>query len=352
MPNMKNEYIIWADALKGFAIFLMVMGHAIAWNCNNYEVFIFPFENNHFLWGGIVWNLIYSFHMPLLFFISAYLSYKTEFLNFNLVVKNTSNKFIRLMFPFFITGFIPLFLKGVYGYWFLLVLFEYYVVYYLFSFINSKINKTKIVFYEIVIILIPFVITFLITRIYNDSLPIFKYMEIEKFFNNYLFFIFGIFLRKYNKLEVFALKNKVFTMSFLLFIISFLILKYRIITISFPLSDLLIRSVMIFAAIIVVLNVFFISFNKCQNIFQKWFIYLGKHTLEIYLFHILFVIQIPEIGQFILSQDNPITIITLQLIMSIVFAFIAIFFSLAFGNLLSKSNVLKYFVLGKGKLER
>ncbi len=49
------------DALKGFAMILVVMGHIIA------------FSNSGDLSKNFLFNFIYSFHMPLFFFISGYL---------------------------------------------------------------------------------------------------------------------------------------------------------------------------------------------------------------------------------------------------------------------------------------
>ena len=75
---MEKERIEYIDAIKGFAIFLMVMGHAIAWNYADYtKVCIYsPNQLSNIKIGGMIWQLIYSFHMPLFFMISGFLSYK------------------------------------------------------------------------------------------------------------------------------------------------------------------------------------------------------------------------------------------------------------------------------------
>lgn len=61
--KQRIEYI---DAIKGLAIFLMVMGHAIAWNYDDYNAVcnFHPEQTINVKWGAI-WQLIYSFHMPL-----------------------------------------------------------------------------------------------------------------------------------------------------------------------------------------------------------------------------------------------------------------------------------------------
>lgn len=74
--KQRIEYI---DAIKGLAIFLMVMGHAIAWNYDDYNAVcnFHPEQTiNVKMGGGAIWQLIYSFHMPLFFMVSGFLMYK------------------------------------------------------------------------------------------------------------------------------------------------------------------------------------------------------------------------------------------------------------------------------------
>lgn len=74
---MRLKYI---DILKGFNIFLVVLGHIIATNCHLFKI-------------------IYSFHVPLFFIISGYLfnfeKYENNFLTF------LKNRFLRLLLPYF-----------------------------------------------------------------------------------------------------------------------------------------------------------------------------------------------------------------------------------------------------------
>ena len=55
---MQNR-IVYIDALRGFAILLVIVGHLIQFNYSS------GIENP-------IFNIIYSFHMPLFFFISGY----------------------------------------------------------------------------------------------------------------------------------------------------------------------------------------------------------------------------------------------------------------------------------------
>lgn len=91
---MKNDRILWVDALKGIGIILVILGH------------IYSIYNKVNIW-------IYSFHMPLFFFISGYLS-------LNSLKSNKSNKeylikkIKTLLIPFIIFEII------LYVYWLLI----------------------------------------------------------------------------------------------------------------------------------------------------------------------------------------------------------------------------------------
>lgn len=78
--------IIELDVLKGVAILLVVIGHAIQYNPN--------ITNYH---QNIIFNIIYSFHMPLFMIISGYLAWKhTD----NKPLSYLGRKFINLIIPF------------------------------------------------------------------------------------------------------------------------------------------------------------------------------------------------------------------------------------------------------------
>lgn len=108
------------DVLKGIAIVLVVLGHVIQYNTNDY------LENS-------LWRFIYSFHMPLFFAISGYLIHKKSNIDHMWILK----RFKRLMVPFIFWTIVKLissdnkkeFAMAVLknpdnSLWFLLVLFE------------------------------------------------------------------------------------------------------------------------------------------------------------------------------------------------------------------------------------
>ena len=87
--------IEWLDSLKGFAIFLVVVGHVILGYIRA-ETF------TEYQWSlQFVYDVIYSFHMPVFFFVAGYFMHIPLKEGFNKFVKD---KFIRLMVPYFTIG--------------------------------------------------------------------------------------------------------------------------------------------------------------------------------------------------------------------------------------------------------
>ncbi len=61
-PLSTDKRLVWADALRGLLILLVVLGHSLQHG---------DFENR------LSWNIINSFHVPTFFIISGYLNYKS-----------------------------------------------------------------------------------------------------------------------------------------------------------------------------------------------------------------------------------------------------------------------------------
>ena len=61
---MAHQRFIWADALKGELIMLVVLGHAIQNTLGE------ACESNH------LWNIIYSFHMAAFMAVSGYVAFR------------------------------------------------------------------------------------------------------------------------------------------------------------------------------------------------------------------------------------------------------------------------------------
>ena len=93
-----RERNVLLDVLKGFAILLVVLGHAVQHNLPD------SFDDN------VIFRVIYSFHMPLFMFVSGFVSYKT----FDGTAAKLLKRFKSLIIPFW-----SWFLFSYFFYWFI-----------------------------------------------------------------------------------------------------------------------------------------------------------------------------------------------------------------------------------------
>lgn len=83
------------DALRGFAILLVVLGHCIQYSDIDFDEIL-------------LFRVIYSFHMPLFMFISGYVSFFSN----EKIILNLKKRFVLLLLPFFSWGVVN-FIKSV-----------------------------------------------------------------------------------------------------------------------------------------------------------------------------------------------------------------------------------------------
>lgn len=145
--NIMSDRSKYLDSLRGLAIILVVIGHIIQYN---YEEGL----------TNPIFNIIYSFHMPLFFFLCGctrclYERTRGGMLENVLgVVKEISRKFTSLIIPSIAwTIVVPLFFKKdmhsfsgfVSGYWFLNVLFVIYALWFILSLLLNRFKSKWIV---------------------------------------------------------------------------------------------------------------------------------------------------------------------------------------------------------------
>jgi fucose 4-O-acetylase-like acetyltransferase len=258
--------IVYLDSLRGFAILLVIIGHLIQFNYKS------GIENH-------IFNLIYSFHMPLFFFISGLC---TNFVKETSTLRELFNygykKFYQLIIPSIVwTIVVPLFFSCKYtvsnisintisGYWFLNTLFVVCMLWGIFSYLKNLTGRFMLLN---IIGLILFLCLF-VMGVKRISLMYFA------------MFVFGYYFYKYDL----SIKNK-YALSFIT--LCFCLLSGHFVYgstttgdesrvwLEFPLS--------IMASIIFVGLFRYIGKEKMT----KFLSYIGKYTLGIYVCHFLFV---------------------------------------------------------------
>lgn len=213
---MDKERIKFLDSAKGLAICLMVFAHAIAWNLADYQsvISINSTQSDKNLVAGLLWQFIYSFHMPLFFLISGYLTsepIKEQY--FNKIFRRSK----QLLIPYIASGFIMLFIRGYFGYWFLLSLWQLSICGYLIHYINSIFNKNKKIYIDLIIIFIFFVLAKIVFKEEYKLCDV----DISKFLIYFPSFIFGMLIRKYSNIAEFLFQAKNLSWYYIIFAIFF-----------------------------------------------------------------------------------------------------------------------------------
>ena len=257
------------DLMKGIGIILVYIGHS----------FNFP----NFRWTKILFflgNTIYSFHMPLFFFISGLLSNTNNEINLEKFYKG---KIKRLLIPYFfinLIDFIPRTLlpnlvnsefggiKEVLFYgtkisWFVYTLF---IIFMIFPFLDTYIlKKDRYYLFGIVLIIVNYLKIF-------ENIEIFS---INSVVNYLIYFYIGYIIKPFYKEKI---KNGIGSQNLIFFIISIVFLSF-----SYKYFYLNYLNSLIFAilGILFVLNICIRA--KEDSKIYNFFKFLGINSLTFYL---------------------------------------------------------------------
>lgn len=263
--------------MRGFAIILVIIGHLIqTYYCNVYSNAIF--------------RVIYSFHMPLFFFISGCVSKSyldCSFVNrkecLGGILIRVINKALALLLPsviwtILVPNYFSTFTIGnrVSGFWFLNTMF---IVVALWEIINGM---AAIVSDKFKVYVLPIAILCLSTMFYLD---------ISRFTILYfLIFAFGHIM--HHKVVNHSLHPVIISVGILLFLLTVHLFEYGNSPQGAP-ERIYFEFALSFIASLSLLYLFS-KFNRDSRLF-KWLTHIGKYTLGIYVCH-FYLLKIPNIN--------------------------------------------------------
>ena len=322
--------IDYIDEIRGVAILLVVMGHIIQFNGIKISNPVFEF--------------IYSFHMPLFFAISGYITQKvTNITNTKQYILFLKKKFIALIIPLFTWSLIvnKFFLKEEWntlnwsdihnilispGLWFLQVLFVILCFYGIFNWIssNTKINP-----------IINFLISIIPIILLSFLMVYFNLMEINLIMFSCAFYL-GAILSLYPYIEKLCTRTTIYAIA----IITFIILSTHW-TFNGNYIDDILKITISTAAFIVLLNLFTrieLSY-KIKHSLQLF----GKYSLAIYVIQFYlcrFSSKQIEINENII---NPIILFIITITIAIPICYICV----AIAKMIETNKLLNFLMLGK-----
>lgn len=325
---MSNQRLQFIDALRGLAIFLVILAHAFMFNG------LSPVNEPESKLACFWYNAMFYFHLPLFFFISGYFLSDTP-QNF----KNTSlqiwKKVRQLFIPFIVCSFLLALWKG-YTYWFLKTLFCFFLLCYPLNYIKYKLDGKV----NIVVSLLYYVLVSVIGILFS-KMPVLGFVfdfRLEYF----VFFILGFLNKKTDYMRYVTDKLSV------LFILIACAWCYAYNTDIF--HSIYVDYIVGFLLILVAWNVFS---RMDENRFLKFLSWLGINSIEIYILHFYFGYKIPMFGNFIIenlmSTDKSIVVtnLTLELIVISILTLCMMFLSIMLSKVIKANKYISLLMFGR-----
>lgn len=327
MEQIVTKRIGYIDALRGFAMILVVYFHISAYGFGSYETG----------YNGI----IERFRMPIFFFISGWLFYKADRIwNWESIVDLLKKKWMQLIIPTAIFMTLYLIIFGYWdfsslgsdkkGYWFTFVLFEFIAIYVTLEAFLNKQDTTKGEIMVMIIIFLLSVSAFYYAKYYTryseelgnwkTILGLISFVKIR----HIVFFWFGTIVRK--KFDMFL---KITSNRYVLAVLTVSCISMIVFPAIFSTKGLEYITYLVVGilGIIICFSFFrtydtYLSNNTCYG---KALIYIGRRTLDIYLLH-YFVLpyHIEKVGILLHVYEYPIICLIVSLILSVMVIIVSI----------------------------
>lgn len=327
----ETKRLIWADALRGLLIIIVVIGHSLQFG---------DYENR------LAWNIIYSFHMAAFFLISGFVGYKPEY-RFSYLKQKAQ----QLLLPFFSWAVLTVLLKGKKMsflweviispdkcFWFLFVLFWIIVLFVTVSSLPEERKIYKLLSYRDVGLMAAIVLLLLIM-----VLTEFRYLGFQFFALYFGFYTYGYWIRKFN------ISFKPYWVFLLGIVWIVLAMFWRMHAVPAPLTSLLFlpSSLIIYSyryvtafvgamfCMVMATNMMNIN-NKVLNVLC----YFGRISLGIYVIHLFIGDFVSPYVKEIFKSDISVGFVFTDFISRLVISTIAVI-------ILQKIPYVRLFMLGK-----
>jgi len=341
LANNAKPRIRFIDAMRGFTMFLVVLGHIFIYSFDYYET------------ESVVSSFFITFRMPMFFFISGYIGYKSvERWTPHFYLTNLRKKAFVQLIPSFIflfiwctaksEDFIATFIAtGANVYWFTEVLFEMFLVYFTTALISNRLSAKL---FNPILIAVAAATVFILSFCFHPN-AITGFLSLRAFCRYFQFFVLGLMCRKYSRRFIpFITSQPVRTLLLVLFFSLFLLMwqgPFGEKSFVYKLNhDLIIRytGLMLVFSLFASHSDYFDRNDKTSRVMQ----FVGTRTLDIYLLHYFFLPNLHFMKPYFINNGNP----ALEFLLAAVLAIIVLCLSLAFSALIRHSDFLGHFLFG------
>lgn len=339
---MTKERIGYIDAIKGFAIFLMVMGHALA--CDQHRL--------------AIWKLIYAFHMPLFLFVSGYLTGMHSVTNlpefFHLIYRRVlsllipwvcANLFIRFCHGSFDFWQVDFWLGEVTYYWYLQVVFLFAVGFGVLQLISAQLKrKWWRMSFEVGMAALVLLLLIKYEYVYytmGNRCAWFKLFEYWQLRFRLPYFFAGMFVARHMSLDK-LMDVRVYTVCLVAFVLA--------------LGGGMSEHVGLFGWLVPWIGIYVsiycfktgcMSGNSC--VWGEGLQKLGAATLPIYIFHYLFIPKLPHLLNWFAAQEQQfggLAVSLFEIVYAGVVSFVIVVLCICLGRVFSGSCCINRFLFG------
>lgn len=332
---MASNRIGYLDALRGLAILLVIEGHV--------RLFGFGIKS----YDTMSALMLYSFDLPLFFFISGLLAFRPN-MSTKETVNNIVKKFKFLVLPaiFFSvvsnlikhqSVFNPLFF-GFKKYWFTITLFECFLIYYVIQLLIPLRKRSKYIMISQMIIAVAFVGLLSTTGSIGPKL-----IDTNHLFKYFYFFVFGMLACKYKPgFEIMVHNEWLKTCCIIGFFALLVLLDYQIwpSPVFHLLRDVVMR--ILGTAMIVVLFASNAAVFEKSGKLARLLVDIGKKSLPIYLLQYFFMPNFKMFPEFLDGTDR----FTIHVIAA-VYTVLITMTCYAFLKVMEQSKFVRTYVLGQ-----
>ena len=215
------------------------------------------------------------------------------------------------------------------GYWYLWVLAIYYIL-----LLPTKINVIRR--FSIIKDLIIGIILFLFLKFISKGVGIEDWLSLSLMSNLWLYFYAGFLVRRYNGINQLKKSSLLFSVA---------LISYIPLLILYDNGTLVHFAQIVPLTIIIILLYIFIYRNDKYSKIENILAWIGKGTLDIYIFHyfILWIINIPILGDWFIETSNYFLEVIFLYILSIIISCACI----CIGRTIRLSPLLSKVVYGK-----
>lgn len=337
-PRGGEGRILWMDAMRGFSIILVVLGHVLLRMGLGDE-------------NTVLSSLLITFRMPLFFFVSGFFSYRSihwwtrprlaDILRRKFTAQILAAIIFFSIYEYATTGRVD-FSNGLVEYWFTIALFQMYLLFAVVSLACRRLKRDGVV----IIVLAAIALEFLIGRIWLLNTPLVRILDWYKLTHYFQYFVLGLAASCYRRQFVALMASGRFCTVVVIALAGVLMVWRAIIggphtTVWYFLVNSIAMRYLGLSVVVIMFYGMADYWNRDTRL-TRFMNYTGRRTLDIYYIHYFFLPKLLFMKRLLLPDNR----FVLQLLVAGIITAMVVMMSLMVSAILRRSPLLRTFLFG------